>query len=135
MWCSGSGACSSRAPCRTDGTPIGRRRGASRSDPIDRELRRFFYHYAAHCRIEFTDYEDQHLAVIAPTWTDRAHPTGLYVWVPDPAHPESILRLEPTLAPRGPVLDLWRDEQGRLFYLSFGHRQYVVDADGQFAAR
>ena len=103
-------------------------------DPISRELHLFFTHYLADLSLDLPIGVLQHLLVIGPEWTNRAHMLGVWVWVPDPSRPESVLRLEPTVGPRGPVLDLWRDEQGRVFYVSHGRRQYVVDTEGQFPA-
>jgi hypothetical protein len=96
------------------------------------ELRRYLFHYEAHLTLDFTPGEDVHLTVIQPGATPRARLTRFHVFVPDPLRPESVLRLEPTLAPRGPVIDLWLDEAGRLFYPAQGRRQYVVDSEGQF---
>ena len=97
------------------------------------ELRRYFFHYAAHLTLDLTPGEDVHLTVIQPAPTPpRARLTRFHAFVPDPLRPESVLRLEPTLSQRGPVIDLWLDEAGRLFYPSHGSRQYIVDLEGQF---
>lgn len=101
-------------------------------DPLRRALLRYFLQYAADRSTVFSAADEQHLGVVFGGWTNRAHLLGIYVWVPDPTKPEKVLRLEPTLGPSGPVLGLWRDEQGRLFYLFHGHRAYIVDSEGQF---
>jgi hypothetical protein len=103
-------------------------------DPIQRGLRRFFYQYIAHRRIEFSHCEDQHLSILDPAPTTPAHLTGIHVWIPNPMFPETVLRVDPTLTPRATVVDLWLDEHQRYFYLSHGHRNYIVDTEGQFRA-